>query len=87
MSADFDTSIGGYASEAKQAENYFWGHQLSTIINGLLNGGLYVTYFKEYDRCVSGMAGSTIDANGLAYYPELEGKLPLVFSLKAQKKS
>ena len=53
MSADFDTSIGGYASEAKQAENYFWGHQLSTIINGLLNGGLYVTYFKEYDRCVS----------------------------------
>ena len=87
MTADLDTSIGGYASETKQAENYFWGHQLSTIINGLLYGGLYVTFFKEYDRCVPGMAGSAIDTNGFAYYPELEGKLPLVFSLMAQKKS
>ena len=55
MTADLDTSIGGYASENKQAENYFWGHQLSTIINGL------------------------------TYYTQLEGKLPLVFSLKAEK--
>lgn len=86
ITADLDTSIGGYVSEAKQAENYFWGHQLSTIINGLINGGLYVTYFKEYDRCARGMGGSVVDTNGLSYYPELEGKLPLVLSLKAQKK-
>lgn len=86
MTADLDTSIGGYASETKQADNYFWGHQLSTIINGLLNGGLYVTFFKEYDRCAHGMGGSANDTNGFAYYPELEGKLPLVYSLMAQKK-
>lgn len=86
MTPDLDTSIGGYASETKEAENYFWGHQLSTIINGLLTGGLYITFIKEYDRCDPGMGGSALDANGFAFYPKLEGKLPIVFSLKAQKK-
>lgn len=40
---------------------------------------------KEYDRCISGMGGSAIDENGLRYYPELVGKLPLMLSLKAKK--
>ncbi len=87
QTADLDDSIGGYAGEPMKADNYYWGHQLSTIVNGLLSGGLYITYIKEYDRCVSGMGGSTLDANGLCYYPELEGKLPLLLSLKAEKKS
>lgn len=86
MTADADDHIGGYASDVKEATNYYWGHQLSTIINGLIKGELYVTYIKEYDRCVSGMGGSTMDPDGLMYYPEFEGKLPLVFSLKAEKK-
>ncbi len=85
-SADYDSTIGGYASQPKKAENYFWSHQLSTIIKGLISGGLYVTDIQEYDRCVFGMGGSAKDENGLCYYPELEGKLPLVFSLKAEKK-
>ena len=86
ISGDYEATIGGYASEEKKAENYFWGHQLSTIVNGLLSGELYITYIKEYDRCVPGMGGSKTDQNGLRYYPELEGKLPLVLSLKAEKK-
>ncbi len=86
MTADYDPMIGGYASDAKEAGNYYWGHQFSTIINGLLKGNLYVTYLKEYDRCVVGMGGSKADEKGLWYYPELEGKLPVVFSLKAEKK-
>lgn len=84
--ADLETSIGGYASEPTEAENYFWSHQMSTIINGLLRGNLYVSYMKEYDRCVSGMGGSVADENGLNYFPELEGKLPMILSLKAEKK-
>ena len=86
MTPDMDKFIGGYASETKEADNYFWGHQLSTIINGLLCGNLFISYIKEYDRCVQGMGGSTVDEKGLSYYPELEGKIPLVFSLKAVKK-
>lgn len=84
--ADMDTTIGGYASEPAQAENYFWGHQISTIINGLLSGNLYVSYIKEYDRCVPGIGGSVTDENGLRYYPDLDGKIPMVMSIKAEKK-
>ncbi|MEB1808806.1 MAG: class I SAM-dependent methyltransferase [Bacillaceae bacterium] len=86
MTADIETSIGGYASDVKEAKNFFWGHQLSTIVNGLLSGNLYVSYIKEYDRCVPGMGGSTLDENGLKYYPELEGKIPITISIKAEKK-
>ncbi len=83
--ADLDTHIGGYASEAKQADNYYWGHSISTIINGLISGNLYITYFNEYDRCVKGMGGSILDKDGLAFYPDFEQKLPLVLSIKAKK--
>ncbi|MGF7126482.1 hypothetical protein J2T56_001187 [Natronobacillus azotifigens] len=38
---------------------------------------------KEYDRCTPGVGGTKKDENNLCYYPEFEGKLPLVFSLKA----
>jgi SAM-dependent methyltransferase len=80
-----DTTIGGYASKPKIAENYFFGHTLSTILQGLIQAGLYLTDFREYDRCVPGMGGSRLDERGLCYYPELEGKLPLVMSLTAKK--
>jgi len=82
---DPEFAIGGYASQPVEAENYYWTHELSTIITGLLAGNLYISYFNEYDRCVSGMGGTTMDQNGLYYYPDLETKLPLVMSLKAKK--
>lgn len=77
--------IGGYASEALEAENYYWSHQMSTIISGLLEGGLYVTYMKEYDYCAPGMNGNAINENGFSHYPLLDKKIPLVMSLKAKK--
>lgn len=80
-----DTTIGGYASEAKAADNYFYGHTMTTILQGLIHAGLCLTDFQEYDRCVSGLGGSVLDDEGLSYYPELEGKLPLVMSLTAKK--
>ena len=83
--ADEEKFIGGYGSDVKEAENYFWGHQLSTIIQGLFRSQLYITYFEEYDRCAPGMGGSVRDDKGLSYYPELLHKLPLTVSLKAKK--
>lgn len=82
--AELSNEIGGYASDVKESENYFWGHALSTILNGLIQANLALTYFKEYDRCITGMGGSVADENGLMYYKGLEGKLPLVMSLKAK---
>lgn len=86
ITADKDTSIGGYASESKEADNYFWGHKLSAIIEGLLSGDLYVSYIKEHDRCVPGMGGNVVDEKGLSYYSHLEGKIPMILSLKAENK-
>ena len=85
MTADPESHIGGYASESVEAENYYWGHQLSTIVGGLIAGNLHITYLKEYDRCAEGMGGSHRGEDGMYTYPELEGKLPLTLSLKAKR--
>jgi len=82
---EHDSTIGGYASEVKYVDNYFYGHTMTTILQGLIHAGLYLTDFQEYDRCVSGMGGSVLDEKDLSYYPELEGKLPLVMSVTAKK--
>jgi SAM-dependent methyltransferase len=81
---EVDDTIGGYASEPKHKTHYFWGHTLTTIIQGLLAGGMVVTYFQEYDRCVPGMGGRVKDDQGLNYYPEFEGKIPVSLSLMAK---
>jgi SAM-dependent methyltransferase len=83
---DKEDYIGGYASEAVESENYFWGHQLSEVINGLANSGLFITYFKEFDYCIPGMGGKEINSKGFSYYPGLEEKIPLTMSIKAVKK-
>ncbi|MFW6287580.1 MAG: class I SAM-dependent methyltransferase [bacterium] len=80
---DLDNYIGGYASEAKESENYFWLYKVSDLINSLSSAGLFVEYIHEYDRAVEGMAGRERDENDLMYYPEFEGGLPLTMSLKA----
>ncbi|WP_026478551.1 class I SAM-dependent methyltransferase [Alkaliphilus transvaalensis] len=81
--ADFSSSIGGYASQTKEANNYYWMYTISKLINALSQAGLFIEYLQEYDRCAPGMGGTALDDEGLCYYPQLEGKLPLVFSLKA----
>ncbi|SDC08533.1 Methyltransferase domain-containing protein [Pelagirhabdus alkalitolerans] len=80
---DEDTRIGGYASESKEAKNYFWMYTIGDIINGLAQAGLCIEWFNEYDRCVPGVGGKVADEEGLMYHPELEGAVPIMFSLKA----
>ncbi len=81
--ADKDNYIGGYASEAKKSENYFWLYKVSDLVNSLSAAGLFIEYINEYDRAVEGMAGIKKDEEDLMYYPEFEGGFPLTFSLKA----
>jgi 2-polyprenyl-3-methyl-5-hydroxy-6-metoxy-1,4-benzoquinol methylase len=83
--AEEDDYIGGYASKTMQAKNYGWMYTVGEIINSLSRAGLYLEYFNEYDRCSSGMAqgADLVDEKGLTYFSEFEGKIPLVFSLKA----
>lgn len=81
--ADVSTTIGGYASDTKEANNYFWMYTISKLVNALAQADLFIEYMKEHDRCAPGMGGTTVDEERLSYYPEFKGKLPLAFSLKA----
>ncbi len=80
---DKDNYIGGYASDPKESENYFWSYSISEVVNALSSAGLFIEYIHEYDRCAQGMGGIKRDEKGLCYYPAFEGKLPITFSLKA----
>jgi SAM-dependent methyltransferase len=78
-----DSFIGGYASEVKESDNYYWAYKFSDVINGLSSAGLFIESISEHDRCAEGMGGAAKDDKGLCYYPGFEGKLPITFSLKA----
>lgn len=81
-----DDSIGGYASDSKPAEVYFWSYKMSDIINALSKADIYIFYLNEYDRCAQGMGGIKSDNRGLYYYPKLEGYFPITMSIKAKIK-
>lgn len=83
---EIDSMIGGYASEAKEAVNYFRNHKVSDIINALAGAQLFVTKFIEFDRCDEGMGGDTKDDRGLMYLRHFEGKLPVGYSLWAMRR-
>jgi len=82
---DMDPYIGGYASEAKLAENYYWNHTMEDIIMGLINNNLTLTSIKEHEKCVDGMGGDVVDQQGLSYYKDFLGKIPMALSIKAKK--
>lgn len=83
---EVDTMIGGYASQAKEAVNYFRSHKVSDIVNALADAQLFITRFNEFDRCDEGMGGDTKDERGLMYLKYYEGKLPVGYSLWAMRR-
>mgnify|MGYP000872182687 FL=1 len=81
--ADQDFIIGGYASEAKRAENYWWNHSLSDIINALIGAGLKIEYLHEYDTLFWNNGNMKKVSYSLYEYPQWRSKLPLSYSIKA----
>jgi len=75
--------IGGYASDSKPAEAYYWSYKMSDIVNALSKAGIYIEYMKEYDKCSPGMGGSKKGEDGFAYYPEFKEHFPIMLSIKA----
>lgn len=80
---DEENYIGGYASSAKEAKNYYWMYKVSDLVNSLAGAGLFIEYFNEYDRCAPGMGGNKVDDEGLLYFSSLKGALPITFTIKA----
>jgi SAM-dependent methyltransferase len=90
--AEYNETIGGYASEIKQGGNYFWMYTVSEIINSLAKAGLTIEYFNEYDRLYYDIGEMTKEASGVMendnngnyYFPFFDKKMPFEFSLKAK---
>lgn len=83
-------TIGTYA----EPENSFrhksisWNHSLSSVISSLMKSGLRVTEFNEYPfsfyDCFK-RESIEKDKNGFWQFKGLEGKMPVMFSVKAIK--
>jgi len=84
----FDTD-GTYAetdAKIKQAVQYEWNHSLSEIINSLLQAGLKLEFFNEYDyTCYKAFPFVEKDPDGLWRMKNQKGSLPLLLTLMATK--
>ena len=76
-------SIGGYAAEKQNSENYYWIHKISDVINALTRAGFSIDYFNEFDKLFYKIGDMEKVEKGFYRYPFLENKLPFTFSLKA----
>jgi ubiquinone/menaquinone biosynthesis C-methylase UbiE len=81
--ADFGMEIGGYAAKTKTAENYWWNHSLSDIVNALIEAGLKIEYLHEFDTLFWDNGNMVKVEKGQYIYPKFKKKLPFAYSLKA----
>ncbi len=78
---------GTYADReaALEMEEYFWNHSLAEVIEPLLGAGLEITHFSEYDYSPWDCFNRSVPSSDGFQIEGLEGKLPMVFALKAKK--
>lgn len=84
--ADLGYDIGGYAGNPKKGENYWWNHSMSDIINSLLDVGLELEFFHEFDTLFWNNGNMKEVEAGLYQYEQFKGKLPLSYAIKAKSK-
>jgi len=65
-----------------------WNHGFAPVINGLINNGLQLTAFQEYDYSPYDCFENTIEIEtGKFQIKGLEKKIPMLYSLVADKKA
>lgn len=63
--------------------SYSWNHPLSEVFLTLLNNGLAITDFQEYDSSPYNCFPNTVKIEGGYQIKSREGKLPMVYSIIA----
>lgn len=68
-------------------KEYSWNHSISEVLNALIRRGLELRFFNEFMYSPYPNFSNTVKgADGNWYIKGMEGKIPLVYSLKAIKK-
>jgi SAM-dependent methyltransferase len=83
-----DDTPGTYADlQAETVENlsYQWNHQLGQLLNAVLAAGLELRFFHEWDYTLFELNRWLIKGQDRRYRWPGPGKLPLMYSLKAQR--
>lgn len=81
-----ETEEATYADGAAQVNlpSVGWNHSLGEVLGSLLATGLRIDFFGEYDRSPYPIFRNTVEPEkGKYQVAGLEGKLPLVYALKA----
>lgn len=84
-----ETLQGTYADKNAdiQMKEIGWNHALSDVFQSLINAGLQINTFKEYDYSVYNCFNNTIETvPGQWQIKDMEGKLPMMYALEAVKK-
>ncbi len=82
-----EEAAGTYTDKNAPIKNtaYYWNHSLSDVFNALLQNGLSITHFQEYDYSPYKVLGEGVKMDQGYQIKEREGILPLVYSLMAKK--
>ncbi|MCO6148809.1 bifunctional 2-polyprenyl-6-hydroxyphenol methylase/3-demethylubiquinol 3-O-methyltransferase UbiG [Flavobacterium sp. NRK1] len=87
--AIIETELGTYADPASvtEYEMITWNHSLSEVLNNLINAGLQINSFKEYDYSPYNCFRNTEALETYKYrIAHLGNNIPMVYSVKATKK-
>ncbi len=86
--AIIETLSGTYADRnaAIEMTEIGWNHDLSSVMQGLIDAGLSITSFREFDTSPFNCFRNTIEISpGKFQIKGLEGKIPMVYALEARK--
>ena len=69
-----------------KGKEYSWNHSISEVLNALINAGLKIEMFNEHMYSPYPCFRNTIESEkGHWHIKRMEGKIPMVYSLKATK--
>ena len=67
-------------------KEYSWNHSISEVLNALINAGLKIEFFNEHTFSpYSNFKNSVETETGKWHIKGMEGKIPMVYSLRARK--
>lgn len=71
-----------------KGKEYSWNHSISEVLNALINAGLRIEFFNEYNYSPYPCFRNTTEFEpGKWHFNGMEGKIPVVYSLKAVHRS